>query len=253
MNKAPAFQFYPDKWQSHTKRLSNTAYRVYHEIICWMWQHSPDQCSIEQNPEAIACAIAMRPHVVRKALSEIQNRFSPLLKQNGARFVSGGLQKEIHKQSERRNKNSENANKRWQKDMQSHGICNAKSENSQCSSSPIPIPTPTSASQDKNTPTACEVEFDVLWGAYPSKTGRQKAFESWKKWHGRGDSATAAIEGIERYKKYVEQTRATGFKDLKYQNGATFFKNREWMSEWSIEAAKPARQQLPQFDAAMTK
>lgn len=76
--------------------------------------------------------------------------------------------------------------------------------------------------------------FETLWAAYPSKTGKQAAFESWKKWSKQGDTEAVALAGIERYKKYVENRRATGFKELNYQNGSTFFYQRGWMSEWKI-------------------
>ena len=30
LNRAPAFQFYPDKWESGTSHLSDPSYRIYH-------------------------------------------------------------------------------------------------------------------------------------------------------------------------------------------------------------------------------
>ena len=106
MNRAPAFQFYPDKWQSHTRRLSDSSYRVFHELICWMWQHSPDHCSIHASPEAVACALAMPLTTVEPALNEINNPHSPLLKKDGGRWVCNGLKKEAEKQADWRRKSS---------------------------------------------------------------------------------------------------------------------------------------------------
>ena len=188
MNRAPAFQFYPDKWQSHTKRLSDSAYRVYHEMICWMWQHSEDQCSIDADPNAIACALAMRPHRVKAALSSIQNKYSPLLKREGVKLVSHGLRKEIQKMEDRRKKNSENANKRWVKPMPSHESGIAKSEKSQCSPSPSPSPSPIPPSG---------VEPPAWWSAFLQETQFEKLTyeDAVILFHGRGlDPEKSVVE-----------------------------------------------------------
>lgn len=90
-----------------------------------------------------------------------------------------------------------------------------------------------------------EQDFEVLWKAYPSKTGRQAASDAWKKWSKKGDTVEVALAGIERYKKHVAHRRATGFKDLNYQNGSTFFHQRGWMSEWETESTtqkKPTKE-----------
>ena len=142
--KTPAFQFYPDKWQSHTRRLSDSAYRVFHELICWMWQHSEDQCSVQASPEAVACAVAMPTECVRIALAEIQNAFSPLLKEEAGRWVSNGLRKEREKQIERREKAQNSANARWGDASASRKHCgsDANGSKAQCFPSPSPSPSP---------------------------------------------------------------------------------------------------------------
>lgn len=123
--------------------------------------------------------------------------------------------------------------------VQPEGEPNTQPKGNSPSPSPSPSPVPLATPTKKDAPSACDVEFETLWAAYPSKTGRQKALDSWKKWRGHGDSASDALAGIERYKKYVERRHANGFKELNYQNGATFFHQRGWMSEWSIEESKP--------------
>lgn len=138
MNRSPAFQFYPDKWQSHTRRLSDSSYRVFHELLCWMWQNSPDYCSIEASPDAVACAVAMPIECVRIAVAEIMNIYSPLLKIEGERWVSNGLRKEAKKQHERRKQASDNANARWNNADASNN--NADASFSQCFPSPSPSP-----------------------------------------------------------------------------------------------------------------
>lgn len=147
-NKSPAFQFYPDKWQSHTRRLSDSAYRIYFEMLCWMWQHSEDHCSISNNAEAIACILAMPCERIAQALREIQNPHAPLLKLDGDLLVSNGLRKEATKQRKRREKLSDIAKQRWDKEkqqMHTHSTSNANARFMQCLPSPSPIPSPSPA------------------------------------------------------------------------------------------------------------
>lgn len=148
MNRSPAFQFYPDKWQSHTRRLSDSAYRVYHELICWMWRSSEDYCSIQNSAEAVACAVAMQTECVRIALAEIQNPFAPLLKEEDGRLVSNGLRKARQAQENKSEKAKRSADARW-KDanaLRTHGPSNAETANPQCF--PTPTPTPTLIKED---------------------------------------------------------------------------------------------------------
>jgi uncharacterized protein YdaU (DUF1376 family) len=140
LNRSPAFQFYPDKWQSHTRRLSNDSYRVFHELLCWMWQSSPDYCSVDASPEAVAVAVAMPVECVRIALAEIQNAFAPLLQCEDNRWVSNGLRKEAVKQDKRRVKAQESANARWKDADASNTNANASAK--QCFPVPVPVPVP---------------------------------------------------------------------------------------------------------------
>lgn len=116
MNRSPAFQFYPDKWQSHTRRLSDSSYRVFHELVCWMWQHSPDYCSIEASPAAVSCALAIPLQAVELALQEITNPYAPLLRLESGRWVSNGLRKEADKQKTRSERAKTGAKLRWDGD-----------------------------------------------------------------------------------------------------------------------------------------
>ena len=102
--KSPAFQFYPDKWLSHTRRLSDIAYRVFHELLCWMWANAPDQCSVEASVEAVAVAVARPAEIVGAAMADIQNQYAPLLSEQDGRWVCNGLRKEVEKQAAWRDK-----------------------------------------------------------------------------------------------------------------------------------------------------
>ena len=142
-NRPPAFQFYPDKWQSHTRRLSDTAYRVYHEIICWMWLHSPDFCSIPSNSEAISCIIAISCERVSEAMIEIQNKHAPLLRVEGDKLVSNGLRKSHLALQDRRNKAVMAINTRWNKAKQTKYKRNTDVKIEKYTPSPSPTPSPT--------------------------------------------------------------------------------------------------------------
>ena len=119
-SRPPAMQFYPDIWQVHTRRLSDTAYRIYHEIICWMWLQAPDYCSIPKNPETIACLLALPCDRIATALREIQNAHAPLFKEHDDKYVSNRLRKEFDKLQDRRNKAVASAKARWKDPMRTH-------------------------------------------------------------------------------------------------------------------------------------
>jgi len=112
--RAPAFQYYPDKWMSHVEHLSDAAYRDYHQIINWMWLHSTTQYTCPADPEAIAVVVLKRPiERVQASLAEIQNKYQPLLIEGDPdhpdMLVSNGLRKEKLKQLARRRTAKENA------------------------------------------------------------------------------------------------------------------------------------------------
>jgi len=141
LDKSPAFQFYPDKWESHTAHLSDYAYRIYHRIICWMWQHAHDKCSIRAEDEAIAIVLAQPLELISDAMKEINNQHMPLLKKRGEKWVCNGLKKEYKKQKIRRKKAQESANARWQKDLEGNNPdANASSKHTSPSPSPSPLP-----------------------------------------------------------------------------------------------------------------
>jgi uncharacterized protein YdaU (DUF1376 family) len=172
VNRAPSFQFYPDKWQSHTRRLSHEAYRVYHELLCWMWQSSPDYCSVDASNDAVAVAVAMPLECVRNAMAEIQNAHAPLLKEKDGRWYSNGLRKESEKQTERREKAKLNAEARWKHAAASKS--DAKASIPQCSSSPTPSPS--------SSPTTSTSEDISVQGCKQPKRTKRQPLEVDKAW-----------------------------------------------------------------------
>lgn len=149
MNKSPAFQYYPDKFETHTQHLSDYAYRHFHRLLGWMWMHSPDKCSIKAEPEAVATVLAQPCERIAEALREITNEHMPLLRLKNGKWYNNGLRKEAEKQKQRRKQTSEAAKKRWGKSldvMQTHSKRNAKTEQTVSPLSPSPSP-----SSKKNT------------------------------------------------------------------------------------------------------
>ena len=81
---------------------------------------------------------------------------------------------------------------------------------------PEPVPKPENNKKD------IDAFFESVWTLYPERKGKAKVKESAKKnLYSHGYDVIA--ECIKRYKDYVDYKRADGFKDLKFQNGSTFF------------------------------
>lgn len=214
-NRSPAFQFYPDKWQSHTRRLSDEAHRVFHEIMCWMWQQSPDYCSIEDSHEAISCMLAMPVDKVRRAMEEIQNKHAPLFKVEEGRLVLNGLRKERNKQELRSEKARDSISKRWKNARRADEYERITSESKTkyfLSPSSSPSSSPITSTKKDNTlsPQAAPVpQFlfeqkgfsDELWHDWMAQRKKKKASNSdrairilTRKLEERPDQAVKAIE-----------------------------------------------------------
>jgi hypothetical protein len=120
-----------------------------------MWQSSPDHCSIDASPEAVAVAVALPLESVKVAMDEINNAFAPLLLSENGRWISNGLRKEADKQFERRSKALGSAGARWDKKVSCSSDANASKNDAnaskidanasseQCFPSPSPSPSPT--------------------------------------------------------------------------------------------------------------
>lgn len=66
-----------------------------------------------------------------------------------------------------------------------------------------------------------DIYFEEVWSLYPSKKGKGRISDSKKKeLYKLGDEFKRCIS---RYVDEVEKERVQGFKDLKFQNGSTFF------------------------------
>jgi hypothetical protein len=86
-------------------------------------------------------------------------------------------------------------------------------------------------------------DFDIVWKAYPSKTGKGRASKAYAAARKAGADKLDILNGVERYKTYVNAQRANGFADLKWQNGSTWFGNKAWQDEWTYEPGKRGAKQ----------
>jgi uncharacterized protein YdaU (DUF1376 family) len=73
-------------------------------------------------------------------------------------------------------------------------------------------------------------DFKVCWKAYPDKSGSK--YKAWLSFKAAGATSDVVLLAIERYIAYVESKRNSGFRDLKYKNGETWFNQRGWLTEY---------------------
>ncbi len=107
--KSPAFQYYPDKWQTDTRRLSWKAKGIYHELMCVVWIQFQDTCSIPNDDDFISGEIGCNLADWQECKAELLNPHRPILKvtETNRLFISG-LHKEAVKQEDRREKLRQN-------------------------------------------------------------------------------------------------------------------------------------------------
>lgn len=107
--KSPAFQFYPDKWQTDTRRLSWSAKGIYHELMCVVWLQFQETCSIPNDDDFIAGELGCELSVWSAAKAELLNPHRPILTltETNRLFISG-LYKELEKQEIRRERLRQN-------------------------------------------------------------------------------------------------------------------------------------------------
>jgi len=86
-----------------------------------------------------------------------------------------------------------------------------------------------------NIKTPVSQDFEEVWKAYPDKSGKYAAEIDYIKAAKQGTLKADVLAGIDRYKKYVEYQRGHGQPDLKWKNGSTFFHQRGWTSEYTIQ------------------
>lgn len=79
---------------------------------------------------------------------------------------------------------------------------------------------------------ALESDFEKLWKLYPNKKGKQVALKAYKRAIKDGVSNKQIQDGIVAYKKYLT---ANGTEQQYMMHGGTFFNQRSWDDDWSID------------------
>ena len=239
-DKAPAFQFYPDKYQDHTTHLSAEAYRAYHRLLCWMWSHSPDQHSM--NDSDIAWKIATKVsdtallNVVR---AEIMEPEQPLLRirKRDEKLYNNGLKKERDKQAKRRKQTSSAAKQRWHKDltpMQTHSKRTDSALRKPCPLSPSLSPTPPIVKKKREL-ISYTPDFKRFYNAYPRSTDKHPGFIAFGKVMAMGIAPELVIKGAMAYANHCAKE---GIEQKFIKQPATWLNNHCWEDEYGTQANK---------------
>lgn len=73
-------------------------------------------------------------------------------------------------------------------------------------------------------------DFEKLWGLYPNKQGKKKAFDSYRKAIKAGTSNKQIQDGIVAYKKYLKREEWQ-----KPAHGSTWFYNERWNDDYNAQ------------------
>ncbi|WP_424236398.1 hypothetical protein [Bhargavaea ginsengi] len=78
--------------------------------------------------------------------------------------------------------------------------------------------------------------FERIWKQYPNKKGKANALKTFKKLVKEGVNDDDIIKGIQSYVRYCQANRT----DKQYmKHGSTFFNERAWEDDWSIDSQIP--------------
>lgn len=127
--RRPAYQRYPKEWINHTAHLSLAAAGFLDRLQCWIWDHAEDQCSIADDPAAIAIATRVPPDQIETYMAEIMNPHMPLMKRRSGRLVVGHFESQMQTHSEKSEKARDAANRRWKNAVASENHANASETN----------------------------------------------------------------------------------------------------------------------------
>lgn len=104
--------------------------------------------------------------------------------------------------------------------------------------------------EPKKQPKQLESDFEKLWKLYPNKKGKQVALKAYKRAIKDGVSNKQIQTGIVAYKKYLT---ANGTDQQYMMHGGTFFNQRSWDDDWSIDAPTVSGFDSYDFEAQQRK
>ena len=80
-----------------------------------------------------------------------------------------------------------------------------------------------------------DCNFESLWEKYPKKRGKQSALKAYLKACKMGDTYGEIAAGIDNYVRYIRATKTP----MQYvKDGSTFFNQRAWLDDWSIDTSR---------------
>jgi len=88
---------------------------------------------------------------------------------------------------------------------------------------------------------AWEVDFEEVWKLYPDKSGKNEARKAYQKAMKEGTKKEDIITGIARYANYIHHQRTTGFPDRRVKGGGSWFLNKSWQNEYTMEDKSNAK------------
>lgn len=104
--------------------------------------------------------------------------------------------------------------------------------------------------EPKKQPKQLESDFEKLWKLYPNKKGKQVALKAYKRAIKDGVSNKQIQDGIVAYKKYLT---ANGTEQQYMMHGGTFFNQRAWDDDWSIDTPTSSGFDSYDFEAQQRK
>ena len=104
--------------------------------------------------------------------------------------------------------------------------------------------------EPKKQPKQLESDFEKLWKLYPNKKGKQVALKAYKRAIKDGVSNKQIQTGIVAYKNYLT---ANGTDQQYMMHGGTFFNQRSWDDDWSIDAPTSSGFDSYDFEAQQRK
>jgi hypothetical protein len=217
----------------------------------------PDDHTVELNPVLLSCIIGESESKIIEALeflcapdpeSHCQDHAGArLVKQAGHTYfvVTHAQYRDIRNNDDRRAYNREM--KRRERARKS-GLSDNVNDISMTNTTPASASVSASESQEGDSQggekTPVEIEFEECWGIYPDKSGKALARKAYVKARKEGATQGDVLSGLNRYIAYVKHRRETGFADLKFKNGSTWFHQRCWEDEYTI--TDPAKRTRPQ-------
>ncbi len=249
MNKSPCFQFFPNDYLGKkVLRMSDASQGIYMRLLCFMWNDSKDQCSIENDDKIISKLLGITKQKWKKTRNEIQWPGDPILVDTGTFLISKRLKKEKETQLLRSNKARESAEARWHPNAKpEHSERNANASAKQCSSSSSPPST--SKKKKKHTKKEIETHFAEFYKKYPKHKGKIAALKEYALAIHKGIEPLEILKGIETQLK----AKAFDFRENKkwIKEPSKWLHGGHWEDEVFIPDKKPAKEE-PRTDTCFS-